>query len=53
MIELYRRSFWLSILYVVVRVCVNPKLLIDPSPLCFPYGNHTFVFKIYEFVSVL
>ena len=30
---------WLSILYVVVCIYVNPKLLIYPPP-PFPFGNH-------------
>ena len=37
---------WLSFLYIVVCVYVNPKLLICPSP-HFPFGNHKFVFYVY------
>ena len=33
-------SCWLSILYIIVCVYVNPKLLIYPSPPCFPFSNH-------------
>ena len=34
-------------------VVVNPKVLIYPSPSSFPFGNHKFVFCVYESVSVL
>ena len=32
---------------------VNPKLLIYPSPPCFPFGAHKFIFKSCKSVSVL
>ena len=38
--------------YVQQCVSVNPKLLNYPPP-CFPFGNHKFVFNVYESVSVL
>ena len=45
---LYSNSYWLSILYIVVCVYVNPKLLLHPSLPHFPFGNHNFVFEICE-----
>ena len=37
---------WLSVLYTVV--CVNPNLLIDPSPSTpFPFGDHKFTFCLW------
>ena len=47
--ELNRSSFF--ILYTVY-VYVHTKFLIYPSPL-FPFGNHKFVFYVYESISVL
>ena len=41
---------WLSILYVVVH-CVNPKLLIYPSPPS-PFGNHKVIFYACGSISV-
>ena len=32
---------------------VHPKLLVYPSPPCFPFGNHKFVFHICKSVAVL
>ena len=45
---LYSNSYWLSILYIVACVYVNPKLLIYPSLPHFPFGNRNFVFEICE-----
>ena len=39
--------------YIQLCVCVNPKLLIYPSPLHIPFGSHKFVFDICKPVSVL
>ena len=36
----------LSILYIVVCISINPKVLIYPS-LPFPFGNHKFVFCLW------
>ena len=47
-----------QLFYIQQCVCVKPKLLIypqppPPTPPCFLFGNHTFVFKVCESVSVL
>ena len=39
--------------YMQQGVCVNPNLLIYPSPTPFPFGNHKFVFYVLESLSVL
>ena len=39
--------------YIQQCVCINPKLLIYPSPSPFLFGNHKFVFYVCKSVSVL
>ena len=44
----YTVSPWLSILYIVVCIYINPNIPIYPSLFLLPLGNHKSVFYIYK-----
>ena len=39
--------------YIYQFVSANPKLLIQPSPMCLPLGNHQFILNVGQFVNAL